>query len=268
MRLKVGQPAPVFTQRDMYDRTVSLAQYWGRRVLLSFNRAAVCPLCNLRLHYLIDHHDDYRRRGLEIIAFFESSPEMARRYLERQRPAFPIIPDLGRVVYEQYGMESSLFGALKARLTRGSAYREAARYHIGGNFWYNLIHMDGAMGRRPADFLLSGDLRIQMAYYGHDSGDFLPFVEIDRFLATPAEPPFASYGQAPTPRYPGAGYPGYADRRGPNSGRSYPGYPGQSAPGQYPSGPSGPSRPEIWRSGGPGHSGWPGGSDNSGNSGW
>ena len=268
MRLKVGQPAPVFMQRDMYGRTVSLAQYQGRRVLLSFNRAAVCPLCNLRLRYLIDHHDDYRRQGLEIITFFESSPEMARRYLERQRPSFPIIPDLGRAVYEQYGMESSLFGALKARLMRGPAYREAARRHIGGNFWYNLAHMDGALGRRPADFLLSPDLRIQVAYYGRDAGDFLPFAEIGRFLATPADPPLASYGQAPTPRYPGAGYPGYPDPRGPNSGRSSPGYPGQSAPGQYPSGPSGTSRPDGWRSGGSGNSGWPGNTGGSGNSGW
>ena len=262
MRLKTGQPAPVVMQRDMYDRTVSLAQYWGRRVLLSFNRAAVCPLCNLRLRYLIDHHDEYRRQGLEIIAFFESSPEMVRRYLERQRPAFPIIPDLGRVVYEQYGMESSLFGALKARLTRGSAYREAARYHIGGNFWHNLIHMDGAMGRRPADFLLSADLRVQVAYYGRDAGDFLPFAEIDRFLATRYESPAPEYGQnryAPTPRYPG-GYAGNADPRGPNSGQFAPGQPGQYA--------SGPSRPENWRSGGSGNSGWPGGSSGTGHSDW
>jgi peroxiredoxin len=260
MRLKPGQRAPTFMQRDMYDRTVSLAQYWGRKVLLSFNRAAVCPLCNLRLRYLIDHHDDYRRQGLEIIAFFESSPEMARHHLERQRPAFPIIPDLGRVVYEQYGMESSLLGALKARLTRGSAYREAARYHIGGNFWQNIFQMDGMMGRRPADFLLSADLRIHSAYYGRDAGDFMPFAEIDRFLAANAQSSIPTYGEyggqylrAPTPRYPGAGYPG------------------QSAPGQYP---SGPSRSDGWYSGGSGGSGasgspgGSGGSGGSGNSGW
>ena len=194
MRLKAGQPAPNFTERDMYERTVSLSQYWGRKVLLSFYRAAVCPLCNLRLRYMIDHHDDYRRQGLEIIAFFESSPEMVRRYLERQRPPFPVIPDLGRVVYEQYGLESSFFGAAKARLMRGSQYREAARYRIGGGFWLNIFHMDGVFGRRPADFLLGANLRVQTVAYGRDAGDFMPFAEIDRFLMTRPESLWPDYG--------------------------------------------------------------------------
>jgi thioredoxin-dependent peroxiredoxin len=259
MRLKTGELAPVFAQRDMYGRTVSLSQYWGRKLLLSFYRGAVCPLCNLRLRYLIDHYDDYRRQGLEMIVFFESSPEMARRYLDRQRPPFPIIPDLGRAVYSLYGLESSLFGALKARLMRGSAYREAARYRIGGDFWQNLLQMDGVFGRKPADFLLSPDLRIQSAFYGRDAGDFMPFAEIDRFLMTRAESPWPEYGQygrASTSRYPGSGY---SDPRGPTSGRSHPG-PGRSAPGSYGSYPSGQSRPDNRRSGGSDNSGW----DNSG----
>lgn len=225
MRLKVGQLAPAFIQRDMYQRTVSLSQYWGRKVLLSFHRAAVCPLCNLRLRYMIDHHDEYRRQGLEIIAFFESSPAMVRYYLERQRPPFPIIPDHGRRIYELYGLESSLISTVKAFITRRPAYREAAKYNIGGNFWHNFIHMDGTMGRRPADFLLSADLRIQGVYYGNDPGDFMPFAEIDRFLTAHPESFWPNYGGVSMP------------------GNLAPGYPmppqtnfGHSAPGHYPMG--------------------------------
>jgi thioredoxin-dependent peroxiredoxin len=240
MRLKASQPAPNFVQRDMYERTVSLSQYWGRKVLVSFHRAAVCPLCNLRLHYMIDRYDDFRQRGLEIIAFFESSPEMVRHYLERQRPPFPIIPDVKRVVYAEYGLESSLLGAAKARLFRGSQYREAARYEIGGNFWQNIIQMDGLMGRKPADFLLSADLRIQTAYYGRDAGDFMPFAEIDRFLAARPESLWPGYQQPATPSYhshPGAGAE-FSMPPTPNTGRS--------TPGNYP--PT-QSRPDSRRSG-------------------
>ncbi len=251
MRLKPGELAPVFAQRDMYGRPVSLSQYRGRKLLLSFYRGAVCPLCNLRLHYLIDHHDDYRRQGLEIIVFFESSPQVAVRYLDRQRSPFPIIPDLAREVYSLYGMESSLFGALRARLTRGAAYREAARRQIGGGFWENLFQMDGAMGRKPADFLLNPDLRIQTAYYGRDAGDFMPFAEIDRFLMTRPESAWTDHRRAAIARYPGAGY---SDPRGPTSGRSYPDS-DQSAPGGYSDYPSGPSHPDNWRPGGPGSAG-------------
>lgn len=266
MHLKPGQFAPNFMQRDMYDRTVSLSQFWGRKVLVSFYRASVCPLCNLRLRYLIDRYDDYRQRGLEVIAFFESSPELVRHYLERQRPPFPIIPDLKRAVYNLYGMESSLLGAAKARLFRGAAYREAARYQIGGNFWQNIIQMDGVFGRKPADFLLNADLTVQVAYYGHDAGDFMPFKEIDRFLAARPESLWPNYRQPSAPGYSmprSGGGPGYSVPPDPRSGGPNSGWPnsgwgnsGWPSSGNYP---SGQSRPDPRR--GFGNSGW-------GDSGW
>lgn len=188
MRLKTGQLAPFFTLPDMYGRPVSLAQYQGRQVLVAFNRAAVCPLCNLRLHYLIYRYEEYRQRGLEIIAFFESSPAQALTFLERQRPPFPIIPDLRRTVYDLYGLEASLFEAAKAFFTRRPAFREAARRNVGGNMWQNLTQTKGPMGRKPADFLLSADLRIQVAHYGRDAGDYLTFAHIDEFLRTIPQP--------------------------------------------------------------------------------
>src|SRR6185437_5243544 len=159
-------------------------------------------------------------------------------------PPFPVIPDLGRVVYEQYGLESSFFGAAKARLLRGSQYREAARYHIGGGFWLNIFHMDGVFGRRPADFLLGADLRIQTTYYGRDAGDFMPFAEIDRFLLTRPEslwPNYGNYGSASAPAQPASGY---SNPRGSTSGRSYPGpQTGRSVPSNYPSGQPGSGYP-------------------------
>lgn len=196
MRIKTGQLAPLFTQPDMYGRKISLAHYRGRQVLLAFNRAAVCPLCNLRLHYLIYRYDEYQRRGLDIIAFFESSPEQSLYFLERQRPPFPIIPDLGRAVYNLYGIESSFFQAARAFFTRRPAFREAAHYHIGGNMWQNLTKTEGRMGRKPADFLLGPDMRVQVVHYGRDAGDYLSFADIDDFLLASArpEPTWSSYG--------------------------------------------------------------------------
>src|SRR6185437_13486109 len=96
------------------------------------------------------------------------------------------------------------------------------------------------------------DLYIQSAYYGRDAGDFMPFAEIDRFLAARPESLWPdNYGRAPAPRSSPSGYP---DPDGPASGRPYPGQ-GRSAPGGYPSGQSGQSRPDGWRSGNSGSSG-------------
>ena len=183
MRLKAGQQAPRFEAQDLFGRRVSLADYRGKTLLLSFYRAAVCPLCNMRTAQLVDRYPAYQRRGLSIIAFFESSPAYTHRYLDRLRVPFPVIADLECTVYALYGLESSWLGAAWARLFRGATYREAARRHIGGNIIENVFRMDGRFGRLPGDFLIGPDLRIRTAYYGRDAGDFMLLSELEYYLA-------------------------------------------------------------------------------------
>jgi peroxiredoxin len=184
--VRAGQQAPDFEAIDLYGRPVALRMFAGRRVLLAFHRAANCPLCSLRLWQLIQQYPALQAQGVSVIAFFESAPEYAHLYLDRIRPPFPLIADLGRVVYDLYGLETSYMGALVARLKRGAAYREAKRLHLGGHPWLNPLTMDGHVGRLPADFLLDPDLRVRLAYYGRDAGDFLLFSEIRELLASPA----------------------------------------------------------------------------------
>jgi hypothetical protein len=163
-------------------RPVALTQYTGRKVLLTFNRAAVCPLCNVRTWHLINRYPMYRRAGLEVIAFFESSPHVAHQYLDRLDAPYPIVADLNHRVYDQYGLETSLLGVLRARLARGAVYREAAQRNIGARLVQNILGMDGRMGLMPAEFIVGEDGRILAAHYGRDAGDFLMFSEIDYYV--------------------------------------------------------------------------------------
>jgi peroxiredoxin len=185
MRLKPGRLAPIFTTVDLYGQRVSLLDYANVRVLLSFFRAAVCPLCNLRLAQLIQRYPLYQRQGLYAIAFFESGPEYGRHYLDRQQAPFPLIAGLESGIYDQYGLESSFWSAFYARLTRWSQYRDAARLGVGGNPFQNIYQMDGRFGRLPADVLLDPGLIVRRAYYARDPGDFMLFSELDAFLASP-----------------------------------------------------------------------------------
>jgi len=182
MRLKVGQLAPQFTMKDITGRQISLSAYRGRKVLVSFNRSAVCPLCNLRTWHLIHRYPEYSWRGLEVIAFFESSPERAHQYLDQLQAPYPILADLDHRVYNLYGLENSLLGVLRARLRRGDFYREASQRHINAGILRSFLDAGSAFGRMPADFLIGPDGRIEVAYYGKDAGDFLLFAEIDYFL--------------------------------------------------------------------------------------
>lgn len=165
---------------DIYGRRVSLMNYLGRSVLLSFHRAAVCPLCNLRMWHMIRRYPAYQRAGLEVIAFFESTPERARFYLDRQQAPFPIIADHDNSVYGDYRLGSSLPSVVWAFLTRRGMYRDAARLKIGGSTADTFSRSDGPIGRLPGDFLVGQDGRIRLAYYGRDPGDFILFSDLER----------------------------------------------------------------------------------------
>lgn len=190
MRLTVGQAAPPFTVADLYGRRVSLHNYAGAYLLLSFHRFAVCPLCDLRLWHLTRRYEDYRRRGLYMMTFVESIPDRTHWYLNRLDCPFPIVPDLRGTVYRMYGVETSAFGIAWGLLTRQDMYRQAGAQHLGG---WRVKDMDGRFTRMPASFVVGPDQRIALAYYGRDSGDFLPFNDLDAFIAArvaaPSVPP-------------------------------------------------------------------------------
>jgi thioredoxin-dependent peroxiredoxin len=185
MRLRVGQAAPLFTVYDIIGRPVPLARYAGTKVMISFYRAAVCPLCNVRLSHLIYRYPQYQAQGMSIITFVESSLENARYYLDRLRCPFPIVADLRRQVYSVYGLGTSMLGTARGTM-RNSVYREARERDLGvADKIRGFLLMDGRKFRMPAEFLLGPDLRIRRAYYAHDAGDFLSFAELDRFAASP-----------------------------------------------------------------------------------
>jgi thioredoxin-dependent peroxiredoxin len=109
MRLKKGQQATSFQVLDIFDEPINLQDYKGKKLLLSFYRYAACPLCNLRVHSLIQKYPEFQSQGLYLMAFFESSKESIARYVGKQDAPFPIIADPERSVYKEYGIESSWF---------------------------------------------------------------------------------------------------------------------------------------------------------------
>lgn len=178
MRLKVGQHAPRWGGTDIYGRPISLADYQGSYLLLSFYRSAVCPLCNVRLANQADQAWVFDQQSLKLVAFVESFPELARHYLDRLHPPFPILADRSLIVYTLYGLETSWLGTALGTLRR-STYREARQKRLG--VWQLLrgfLAMDGRKFRMPADFLIGPDLRILRAHYAHDAGDFLSLAQI------------------------------------------------------------------------------------------
>ena len=183
MRLKPGDRAGDFDTLDMEGRRITLKDYTGSRLLLSFHRYASCPLCNLRLHRLIGNLDRFADQGLQVLAVFQSSPESIKKYVGRQKAPFPLVADPEHVMYRAYGVETSWRGFVKGGLRVVSLARAMGLGYRPGQ-------MEGRVALVPADFLIGPDLTVSRAYYGRDIGDHLPLSAIESWLQ----------GQEPRPR--------------------------------------------------------------------
>ena len=98
MKLQVNQQAPVFATHDVYGREIALQALRGKKVYLSFERNAGCPVCNLRIHELLKHADYFSTRQVAVLLVYESTVEKMKDYLVDIRSPFYFIADLVRYI--------------------------------------------------------------------------------------------------------------------------------------------------------------------------
>jgi peroxiredoxin len=171
------QAAPAFTIKDVNGKEVNLSDYKGRKVLLTFFRNAGCPVCNLRMHELLAQAPAFERKGLTVIAVYESTAQNMKQYTEDQSIPFVMIPDANRQLYSLYAIERSGRKAF-ASMFHG-VIGKAGR---GKKLFKRKIEQDGHKTTIGADFLIDEHGKVAMAHYGRYICDHLPLNEIDTFL--------------------------------------------------------------------------------------
>jgi peroxiredoxin Q/BCP len=176
MRLKQGDIAPEFSVKDAKGGDVRLSSFTGKKTLLVFFRYAGCPFCNLALDRLLAAYPRLASRGLNVVAFFQSNLELTERYImKRHIVPFPVVPDPERVVYERYGIESSVMAAVRTALHLDDF---VLAWHRG----YRQPAIDGDFFLVPAVFLIDKDLRVRKADYGRHFSVPFDFVELEAYL--------------------------------------------------------------------------------------
>jgi peroxiredoxin Q/BCP len=185
--LRAGDAAPLFAAWDLQGRWVDLAECYGHPTMLALYRPAACPLCSLRLWYLLRRHVRLYNYLLRLIVLFDSDPPLAHHYLDhldRLATIVPVIAGRGHGVYDRYRTSASLRRALSSRLIRRRRYEEARYAGVGARtFWEEVRACEGHLGLLPAEFLLTPTLQIAHAHYGKDAGHFIPLADLDAFVA-------------------------------------------------------------------------------------
>jgi len=103
----VGQKAPPFTLTDLKGRSVSLAAYKGRVVVLDF-WATWCRPCRIEMPRVQSIYQDLKPKGLVVLGVnYAESPETVKSFME-QNPSytFPILLDKTAAVADKYKAEA------------------------------------------------------------------------------------------------------------------------------------------------------------------
>lgn len=105
--VKVGNAAPDFTLPDMNGNDLSLSDYEGKTVLLTF-WASWCPTCRAENKHLAEVYPKYKNHGFEILAVsLDRSKTNWEKAIEKDGITWPQMSDLQGVdspVATKYGV--------------------------------------------------------------------------------------------------------------------------------------------------------------------
>ncbi len=103
-------PAPDFKLMDIHGKEVSLSQYRGSPVILDF-WATWCPPCRMSIPELIKIQDEYKDKGLVVLALSLDDPSQAsnaylREFQKEYKINYKILRANQRVLVDYFGYES------------------------------------------------------------------------------------------------------------------------------------------------------------------
>ena len=103
-RLEPGSLAPAFTLVDQDERTVSLGDLRGGRVILFFYPEAMTPGCTKEACDFRDSLTPLQAAGYTILGISRDAPEKLRRFRERDGLTYDLLSDPDHAVHEEYGV--------------------------------------------------------------------------------------------------------------------------------------------------------------------
>jgi peroxiredoxin Q/BCP len=111
-RLEPGDVAPEFALPDADGKTVSTAEYRGRRLVVYFYPAALTPGCTTQACDFRDNLRAFEKAGLDVVGVSPDKPAKLAKFRDTHQLTFPLLSDEKREVltaYAAYG-EKMMYG--------------------------------------------------------------------------------------------------------------------------------------------------------------
>jgi peroxiredoxin Q/BCP len=103
MKLKIGDPAPMFVAAATDGSIVKLSDYLGRKLVLYFYPMDDTPGCTKQACSLRDHNGEIRDKGAAVLGVSTQDIESHQRFTAKYQLNFPLVADTDGAVGKAYG---------------------------------------------------------------------------------------------------------------------------------------------------------------------
>jgi peroxiredoxin Q/BCP len=102
--LKAGDQAPEFSLLDENDKTVTLSQFKGQKVLIYFYPRAMTPGCTIQAQGLRDSQAELAKHNVVVFGISPDPVKRLPKFIEKQQLNFSLLSDEDHSVADTFGV--------------------------------------------------------------------------------------------------------------------------------------------------------------------
>ena len=120
--LTAGSPAPDFTAKDQNGKTISLADFAGKTVILYFYPKDDTPGCTAEACDFRDNYQSLLGKGYEVIGVSVDDERSHKKFETKYSLPFTLMADTDHKIVEAYGVwvEKSMYGKTYMGIARNT----------------------------------------------------------------------------------------------------------------------------------------------------
>ena len=104
IQVSEGMKAPVFKGKDQNGKTVALADFKGKKVVLYFYPEDDTPTCTIEACNLRDNYGLLKREGFEVIGVSPDDSASHKKFEQKFSLPFTLIADPEHKIIDKYGV--------------------------------------------------------------------------------------------------------------------------------------------------------------------
>lgn len=103
-KLKSGEKAPLFSAKNQDGKTVELADFKGKKLVLYFYPKDMTPGCTAQACSLRDNYTTLLEKGFAVLGVSADTEKKHKAFIEKYELPFDLLADTDKKVIEAYGV--------------------------------------------------------------------------------------------------------------------------------------------------------------------